>query len=67
MPPDSLPLAGSEAESDELRCLEAAIAQARVGGPGIPHEQVRERMLEMMAEARVRIAAPLAEGSDQRS
>jgi hypothetical protein len=46
----------TEADTTELRLLEAAVAEARAGGPGIPHDVMRERMLEMIARAR-RVAA----------
>jgi hypothetical protein len=46
----------TEAEMTELRLLEAAVAEARAGAPGIPHDVMRERMLEMIAKAR-RVAA----------
>lgn len=47
--------ADTPADADRL-ALEAAVAEAREGGPGIPHGQVRARMLEMVGEARQRIA-----------
>ena len=44
----------------ELRLLEAAVAEARASGPGIPHEVMRERMLEMIAKAKRLSAERLA-------
>lgn len=56
MPPDTHTPAPIEDDEAERLALEAAVAEARAGGPGIPHEVVRERMVEMIAEARQRIA-----------
>lgn len=63
MAPDT-PIPAEPDEAERL-ALEAAVAEARAGGPGVPHEQVRQRMLEILAEARDRIARldrPAAEG-----
>lgn len=60
MPDTPLPTLIDDAAAERL-ALEAAVAEARAGGPGIPHAVVRERMLAMVAEARQRIAALDAE------
>ena len=54
MAPDT-PIPADPDEAERL-ALEVAIAEARAGGPGVPHEQVQRRMLEMLAEIRDRIA-----------
>jgi acyl-CoA reductase-like NAD-dependent aldehyde dehydrogenase len=42
----------------ERRAIEAAVAKARADTrPGIPHEQVREKLLRFADEMRRRIAA----------
>jgi hypothetical protein len=57
MAPDMPVPAPTEDDEAERLALEAAVAEARASGPAIPHEVVRERLLEMAAEARERIAA----------
>lgn len=53
-------------EEAERLLLEAAVAEARAEtGPGIPHEEVREEMLVMIAEAQERIAKLLRQGNGQ--
>ena len=44
----------------ELRLLEAAVAEARASGPGIPHEVMRAELLAWKAEAERLIAARIA-------
>jgi hypothetical protein len=41
-------------EEEERLALEAAVAEARAGSPGIPHTVFRKRMLEMIEEARAK-------------
>ncbi|WP_372619449.1 hypothetical protein [Falsiroseomonas sp.] len=41
-------------DEEERLALEAAVAEARAGGPGISHLVFRKRLLEMIAEARAR-------------
>lgn len=55
-PPDTPITSPVEDDEAERLALEAAVAEARASGPGIPHEVVRKRMVEMIAEARQRIA-----------
>lgn len=43
-------------EEAERLALEAAVAEARESGPGIPHSVMRKRLLEMIAEAQASIA-----------
>jgi hypothetical protein len=47
---------------EERQMLDATVAEARAGGGDTPHAVMRERMLEMIAEARrakaERAAAP---------
>jgi hypothetical protein len=57
MAPDTPVPAPTEDDAAERLALEAAVAEARASGPGIPHEVARERLLGMIAEARERIAA----------
>ena len=64
MPDTLLPTPIEDDEAERL-ALEAAIAEARASGPGVPHAVVRERMLAMMAEARQRIAT--LEAAEQRT
>ncbi len=46
-----------EARDDTERLLlEAAVAEARADGGTIPHEVMRQRMVDMIAEARRRTA-----------
>jgi len=56
MPTENAPCDHTEAEAAEQLALEAAIAEADASGPGVPHEVVRERLLEMVSQARARIA-----------
>jgi hypothetical protein len=41
-----------EPEEAERLALEAAVAEARAAGPGVPHEVVRLRLMEMARAAR---------------
>ena len=50
MAPDTNTPAPVEDEEAERLALEAAVAEARASGAVIPHERVRERMAEMIAE-----------------
>jgi hypothetical protein len=56
-----------EDDEAERLALEAAVAEARASGPGIPHEVVRERMMEMIAEARGRVAALRGKTAEQQA
>ncbi len=67
MAPDTLPPAPLEDDEAERLALEAAVAEARASGPGIPHEVVRKRMVEMIAQAQERIADLHREASDRRA
>lgn len=67
MAPDTHTPAPIEADEAERLALAAAVAEARASGPGIPHEAVRERMLEMIAEARRRIADLQREAASRHS
>jgi hypothetical protein len=67
MSPDTpVPLPIEDDEAERL-ALEAAVAEARASGPGIPHEMVRARMMEMIAEARERIAALQREAAERQT
>jgi hypothetical protein len=47
-----------EDDEGERRAIEAAVAKARADTrPGIPHEQVREKLLRFAGEMRRKIAA----------
>jgi len=64
MAPDTHP-ARLEADQAEQLALKAAVAEARAGGPGIPHAVVRGRMLAMVREARQRIEALQRDAAEQ--
>jgi hypothetical protein len=67
MAPDTHTPAPIEDDEAERLALEAAVAEARASGPGVPHEVVRERMVEMIAEARQRIADLQQEAADRQA
>jgi hypothetical protein len=56
MAPDTHTPAPIEDCEAERLALDAAVVEARASGPGVPHKVARERMMEMIAEARRRIA-----------
>jgi hypothetical protein len=51
-----------DAEDTERLLLEAAVAEARNGDDAVPHDVMRQRMMEMIAEARRRSAAQAKAG-----
>lgn len=67
MAPDTLPPPCLEDDEAERLALEAAVAEARTSGPGVPHEVVRKRMVEMIAQARERIADLHREAADRQA
>ena len=57
MAPDTHIPAPIEEDEAERLALEAAVAKARASGPGIPHEVVREEMLQEIERLRLKVAA----------
>lgn len=56
MAPDTHPPTPVEDDEAERLALEAAVAEARASGPGIPHEVVREEMLRDIERLRRKVA-----------
>lgn len=68
MAPDTPISPAIDYEEAERLLLEAAVAEARAEeGRGIPHEEVREEMLAMIAEAQERIATLLRQADGRRN
>ena len=59
-PDEDGPTDPPDTDDIELRLLEAAVAEARASGPGIPHEVMRAELLAWKAEAERLIAARIA-------
>jgi hypothetical protein len=64
MAPDTHAPAPIDDDEAERLALEAAVAEVRASGPGIPHEVVREEMLRDIERIRRKVAG-LAEQQQQ--